>query len=139
MVETRDEETGEVTKQLVDKVRRHKITRLKKAILNARRTVKKAKKVVDDSGFETVESGDESEEEQLSIFGDLNIIQNEILEKYGELRESQDVDVVVTKGKYREYVDVELNKELDNLTVKLLLKLKELYFKRKLKQPKGRK
>lgn len=30
-------------------------------------------------------------------------------------------------------MDVELNKDLDNLTVKLLLKLKELYFKRKLK------
>lgn len=60
MVETRDEETGEVTKQLVDKVRRHKVTRLKKAILNARRSVKKAKKLVDDSGYETVESGDES-------------------------------------------------------------------------------
>jgi hypothetical protein len=43
------------------------------------------------------------------------------------------------KGKLREYVDVELTKNLDDLTVKLILKLKELYFKRKLKQPKGRK
>jgi len=43
------------------------------------------------------------------------------------------------KGEIREYVDLVLDKNLDNLTVKLLLKLKELYFKRKLKVPKGRK
>ena len=33
MVETRDLETGEIIKQLVDKVRRHKVTRLKKTII----------------------------------------------------------------------------------------------------------
>lgn len=37
MVETKDWETGEIVKQLVDKVRRHKITRLKKTILAARK------------------------------------------------------------------------------------------------------
>lgn len=40
MLETRDEETGEIIKQLVDKVRRRKVTRLKKAILAARLMVK---------------------------------------------------------------------------------------------------
>lgn len=72
MVETRDEETGEIIKQLVDKVRRHKITRLKKTILSARKSLKKTTSTgpqkpargeetkADDSGFETVESGDES-------------------------------------------------------------------------------
>ncbi len=43
------------------------------------------------------------------------------------------------KGEIREYVDLTLDKNLDEMTVKLLLKLKELYFKRKLKVPKGRK
>ena len=37
MLETVDEETGEVIKTLVDKVRRHKQTRLKKAILASRK------------------------------------------------------------------------------------------------------
>jgi hypothetical protein len=36
MVETRDEDTGEIMKKLVDKVRRLKVTRLKKTILIAR-------------------------------------------------------------------------------------------------------
>jgi hypothetical protein len=45
----------------------------------------------------------------------------------------------VRKGEAREYVDLVLNKNLDDLTVKLLIKLKELYYKRKLKVPKGRK
>ena len=43
------------------------------------------------------------------------------------------------KGQVREYVDLEIDNNLDELTVKLLLKLKELYYKRKLKVPKGRK
>jgi hypothetical protein len=34
-------------------------------------------------------------------------------------------------------VDLEIDKNLDDLTAKLLLKLKELYYKRKLKVPKG--
>lgn len=89
MVETRDEETGEIIKTLVDKVRRHKVTRLKKTILNARKLYKPtAPKQVHNDGFETVESGedshedshDESEEiERLSVFGDLDLVQNEIL------------------------------------------------------------
>ena len=40
MLETRDEETGEIIKQLVDKVRRNKVTRLKKAIIAARNALK---------------------------------------------------------------------------------------------------
>lgn len=68
MVETRDEETGEIVKQLVDKVRRHKVTRLKKTILAARmnRELSKKekvthKKVATDSGFESVSSEEEDE------------------------------------------------------------------------------
>jgi hypothetical protein len=66
MVETRDSETGEIVKQLVDKVRRHKITRLKKTILAARKNREFVRKEVHpvskdptDSGFETVSSDDE--------------------------------------------------------------------------------
>ena len=44
-----------------------------------------------------------------------------------------------TKAKVREYVDVNLAKHLDDLTVSLILKLKDLYFRRKLKQPKTKK
>ena len=92
MVETRDEETGEIVKQLVDKVRRHKVTRLKKTILAARANrelVRKDKvprhKEPTDSGFESV-SSDEEEVKELSspvderadmgssIFGDLSIL-----------------------------------------------------------------
>lgn len=64
MVETRDEETGEIIKTLVDKVRRHKVTRLKKTILAARKLQKKPKlvKKLTEDGFETVESGDENSE-----------------------------------------------------------------------------
>lgn len=36
-------------------------------------------------------------------------------------------------------MDVELSKKLDELTVALILKLKLLYYNRKLKAPKGRK
>ena len=46
---------------------------------------------------------------------------------------------ISNKSQSREYVDVTLDKNLDQLTVNLVLKLKELYFKRKLKVPKGRK
>ncbi len=71
MVETRDQETGEIVKQLVDKVRRHKVTRLKKAILAARENKKTANKAPEkiktrkdneeDSGFETINSDEEEE------------------------------------------------------------------------------
>ncbi len=71
MVETRDQETGEIVKQLVDKVRRHKVTRLKKAILAARENKKTANKATEkiktrkdneeDSGFETINSDEEEE------------------------------------------------------------------------------
>lgn len=71
MVETRDQETGEIVKQLVDKVRRHKVTRLKKAILAARANKKTANKTTEkiktrkdneeDSGFETINSDEEEE------------------------------------------------------------------------------
>jgi len=48
-------------KMLVDKVRRHKVTRLKKTILIARKKLKKLKSIKEDnpndSGFETIESG----------------------------------------------------------------------------------
>jgi hypothetical protein len=91
MVETRDEETGEIIKTLVDKVRRHKVTRLKKTILAARKLHKKPKLInkVAEDGFETVESGDESSEiaeelelsseeeivvSRLSVFGDLDMV-----------------------------------------------------------------
>jgi len=70
MVETRDEETGEIIKQLVDKVRRHKVTRLKKTILAARANREllrkdkvKKKKDPTDSGFESVSSEEEEVEE----------------------------------------------------------------------------
>lgn len=75
MVETRDQETGEVVKQLVDKVRRHKVTRLKKAILAARENKKSANKVTsktkvtksneEDSGFETINSDEDGEQVNL--------------------------------------------------------------------------
>ncbi len=69
MVETRDEETGEIIKTLVDKVRRHKVTRLKKTILNARKLNRpKAAKKVSDDGFETVSeerASEKSGEEEL--------------------------------------------------------------------------
>jgi len=81
-----------------------------------------------------------------SIFGDLSILQNEILAKLIQVQDHQVRDLghlakttPLKKGEIREYVDLTLDKNLDDLTVKLLLKLKELYFKRKLKVPKGRK
>ena len=56
-------------KQLVDKVSRHKVTRLKKTILAARKRKEFARQLapdnrantkdLDDSGFETVNSDDE--------------------------------------------------------------------------------
>ena len=53
-------------KQLVDKVSRHKVTRLKKTILAARKRkefttqfARKNPKDSDDSGFETINSDDE--------------------------------------------------------------------------------
>jgi hypothetical protein len=42
-------------------------------------------------------------------------------------------------GKAREYVDVKLGKSLDDLTVNLIMKLKELFYRRKLKVPKNKK
>lgn len=81
-----------------------------------------------------------------SIFGDLSILSDEILAKLIQVKDHQVQDLghlvkttPLKKGEIREYVDLTLDKNLDELTVKLLLKLKELYFKRKLKVPKGRK
>lgn len=81
-----------------------------------------------------------------SIFGDLSILQNEILAKLMQVKDAQVQDFAhlikftpLKKGEIRDYVDLVIDRNLDELTVKLLLKLKELYFKRKLKVPKGRK
>lgn len=162
MVETRDSETGEIVKQLVDKVRRHKITRLKKTILAARKTKelvakhklpKVSTKDPTDSGFETVDSDEEEKKDDLSqfaeigpsIFGNLSILEEEILNRLSKQSDSlaqvlPHLDSnTLRKGEVREYVDLAIDKNLDELTVNLLLKLKELYFKRKLKVPKGRK
>lgn len=57
MLETRDEETGEIIKTLIDKVKRRKVTQLKKAILKSR----KPKEQDSDCSFVTIESGDEKE------------------------------------------------------------------------------
>ena len=111
MVETRDQETGEIVKQLVDKVRRHKVTRLKKTILAARKhkelVVQKSsvkQKVAKDpteSGFETESEEDEKTDEIAketptdllaeigpSIFGDLSVLKEEILTKINKSSET---------------------------------------------------
>ncbi len=97
MVETKDWETGEIVKQLVDKVRRHKVTRLKKAILQSRKKLKTpGHKSASNTSFETIQEEDlvtENEEglfvlqeepierpkEYVNVFGDLNKICNDII------------------------------------------------------------
>lgn len=163
MVETRDWETGEIVKQLVDKVRKHKVTRLKKAILLSR---KKLKTVVEkrspNTSFETIQEEDliteneggqitvleediERPQEYFNVFGDLDVICNDIIRQITKtnLVGGQMVDTMAQSkkqaSKAREYVDVKLSKQLDDLTVNLIMKLKELYYRRKLKVPKSRK
>lgn len=158
MLETRDEETGEIIKQLVDKVRRRKVTRLKKAILAARLMVKQSRqarsrpKKPDEDGFETVSEESSSseddefedrEEPRKSIFGNLDLVCRDILASLSKhdsepLEPQPPLQDKQKPQKIREYVDVKLSKQLDDLTVALLMKLKELYYKRKLKPLKGK-
>ena len=61
MVEYTDPETGETISRLVDKVKKKKITPLKRAILRKRERLlrERTKKVESDKSFETIEENDD--------------------------------------------------------------------------------